>query len=84
LPQVPIEGIWDYETEAVKHGTALILSIVIALGSVLLSFAIVVVGIIFDMKTYTPIFLFVFAIIILVITVLMHRKMNKIEIIDIV
>jgi len=77
---------WKTETEAVKQGVGLMLSVLVTFATLLVAFVgVIALAFLFGgiQETYSALFLSVFSIIMLGITILMHRKLNRKEIIDI-
>ncbi|HJJ47198.1 MAG TPA: hypothetical protein O0X32_02980, partial [Methanocorpusculum sp.] len=75
--------IWKSESEAVKQGVCLLLSILIAFGTLIIAFILIILGIEMASWWVTPLLLCGFSLIIFGIALLMHHTLNKKQIIDI-
>lgn len=79
--------VWNYETEAVKQGVGLVLSILVAFGTLLGALALMFFGVFISQssgQTYlAPLFLCGVALLIFGIGVVLHSRLNKKEIVDI-
>ncbi|HJJ35626.1 MAG TPA: hypothetical protein O0X27_00460 [Methanocorpusculum sp.] len=75
---------WKSESEAVKQGVGLLLSILIALGTLIIAFILVFVGTGTQLWWAAPLILCGFSLIILALGIVLHCTLNKRQLIDIV